>query len=189
MDDRVYEKVYGAVKDFIGEISTDPNHRLRSDFEQRALKMRDDLSTNPKLMSQAEEWKRRIVEHPEVNAWVDTLWARVKEKMLEQMDEPESNTRKYIASAAQAAGRNLADDPTMQAKVNGWVIEAAGYAATEFKDEVSGLISSTVKSWDADETAARLEAQVGRDLQFIRINGTIVGGLVGLTIYTVSQLF
>jgi uncharacterized membrane-anchored protein YjiN (DUF445 family) len=85
-------------------------------------------------------------------------------------------------------GRRLTADPALQAKVDSWLEDAATYLVTTYRDEITSLISETVAGWDADQTSRKIEAHVGRDLQFIRINGTVVGALAGLLIYTVSQL-
>ena len=93
-----------------------------------------------------------------------------------------------LQAAVADAGAQISEDPVLADKLDKWLVEAVGYVAEQFKDEVSGLIATTVQRWDTGETAERLELQVGKDLQFIRINGTLVGGLAGLILYTLSEL-
>jgi uncharacterized membrane-anchored protein YjiN (DUF445 family) len=129
-----------------------------------------------------------LLHHPEVRAWSASLWGRIKTGMLEASEDPESELRQRLEQALSDAGKSLESDAELRARIDAWVTDAAGYIAEQFRGEVSGLIANTVQRWDADETADRLELQVGRDLQFIRINGTIVGGVAGLVIYTLSEL-
>ena len=123
-----------------------------------------------------------------MRAWSATLWVRIKTALLEAADDPTSELRIRIEQAVQEAGHSLLADPELRRRIDGWIIDATGYVAEQFRGEVADLIASTVQRWDTDETAERLELQVGRDLQFIRINGTLVGGLAGLVIHTVSEL-
>jgi uncharacterized membrane-anchored protein YjiN (DUF445 family) len=123
-----------------------------------------------------------------VRAWSASLWARIKTALLEAAEDPGSELRVRLEQGLVEAGQSLQRDPQLRAKIDRWIIEATGYVAEQFRHEVADLIGSTVRRWDARETAERLELQVGRDLQFIRINGTLVGGLAGLAIHVVSEL-
>jgi uncharacterized membrane-anchored protein YjiN (DUF445 family) len=112
----------------------------------------------------------------------------VKRTTLTATDDPDSELRRRIDTSLARLGRRLGNEPELQAKVDDWVQRAAGYVVDHYRGEVSDIISSTVAKWDGKATAERLELQVGRDLQFIRINGTLVGGLAGVLIYSVSRL-
>jgi uncharacterized membrane-anchored protein YjiN (DUF445 family) len=118
---------------------------------------------------------------------LQSLWGEVKRTTLIATDDPESELRQRIDASLERLGARLVAEPELQAKVDDWVRRAAGYVVDHYRGEVSEIISSTVAKWDGKATSERLELQVGRDLQFIRINGTIVGGLAGLMIYTVTQ--
>ena len=102
-------------------------------------------------------------------------------------DDPNSDLRRRLDAGLVRAGRSLQEDPALQAKVDGWVERIVIYLADEYGHEIADLIATTVARWDGAEASRRIELQVGRDLQFIRINGTVVGGLAGLIIYTVGQ--
>ena len=188
VDDRVYGKVYGAVKHFIAEIVDEPNHKLRSDYDSRMRTLRESLQSSPAAIAKAEEWKQLIVEHPELNKVIDGAWRSTKRALISNVESEESTLSQSISKSVQSFGEKLTQDEELQARVNEWIISAAGYVAAECAEPVADVISATVATWDPDETAERLEAEVGRDLQFIRINGTIVGGLAGLIIYSLSQL-
>ncbi|MCP5030442.1 MAG: DUF445 domain-containing protein [Actinomycetia bacterium] len=188
IDDVVFDKIYTAVQSFLTDIGHDRNHPLRNDLDRRTLALAEELRTSPAMRARGDEIKEELLAHPEVRAWSETLWDRIKVALLEAADDPDSELRARVEQAVIEAGRSLQDDPELRRRIDGWIIEATGYVAEQFRGEVADLIASTVQRWDTDETADRLELQVGRDLQFIRINGTLVGGLAGLVIYSVSEL-
>lgn len=188
VDNRVYSKVYGAVKQFIAEIVEQPNHSLRGDYDSKMRGLRESLQSSPEAIEKAEEWKQLIVEHPELNNIIEGAWRSGKKTLLENVQSDDSTLSQSVAGSVQSFGEKLGHDRELQDRVNDWITSAAGYVATEFAEPVSEVISSTIATWDPEETAQRLEAEVGRDLQFIRINGTLVGGLAGLAIYSLSQL-
>ncbi len=189
VDDVVFEKIYTSVRRFLREVADDPNHELRLSVDERSAALAADLKTSPAMLARGEEIKEEILAHPEVRAWSANLWASLKAALLEATEDPESQLRLRIEEAVVDAGRSLEADPELRAKIEHWIVDGIGYVAEQFRGEVSNLIATTVQRWDADETADRIELQVGRDLQFIRINGTVVGGLAGLVIYTLSELF
>ncbi len=188
VDDRIFEKIYTAVHRFIGDIGADPHHPMRTSIDERLLAFAERLKTDPGLVAKLEELKGELLEHRDVQAWLQSLWGEVKRSTLVATDDPDSELRRRIDRSLVNLGNRLAAEPELQAKVDDWVRRAAGYVVDHYRGEVSEIISSTVAKWDGKATAERLELQVGRDLQFIRINGTIVGGLAGLVIYTVTQL-
>jgi uncharacterized membrane-anchored protein YjiN (DUF445 family) len=140
------------------------------------------------LLAKGEELKLELLAHPDVRAWLASLWGEVKRNTVSALDDPASELRRRLDLSLTSLGRRLATEPGLQAKVDDWVLRAAGHVVDHYRGEVADLIAGTVAKWDGAATAERLELQVGRDLQFIRINGTIVGGLAGVVIYTVSQL-
>ncbi len=115
------------------------------------------------------------------------MWKRIKAGLLEAAESPDSELRMRLEEALVEAGRSLDSDPELRAKIDSWIVDAVGYVADQFRGEVADLIATTVQRWDTAETSERIELQVGRDLQFIRINGTLVGGAAGLVIYSLSE--
>ncbi|MEM7271759.1 MAG: DUF445 family protein [Actinomycetota bacterium] len=188
VDDVVFDKIYSAVRRFLTEVAEDPHHELRRDIDRRAAALAQDLRTSPTLIAQGEELKAEFLAHPDVRAWINDLWTRIKAGLLEATEDPDSELRIRLEEALVSAGESLRSDPELRERIDRWIIDAVGYVAEEFRGEVSELIATTVQRWDTEETSDRIELQVGRDLQFIRINGTLVGGLAGLVIYTVSEL-
>jgi uncharacterized membrane-anchored protein YjiN (DUF445 family) len=188
IDDRIFEKIYTAVHSFIADIGRDLNHPMRRSIDERMLAFAERLKTDPGLVAKLEELKGELLEHRDVQAWLQSLWGEVKQSTLIATDDPDSELRRRIDRSLARLGERLVAEPQLQAKVDDWVRRAAGYVVDHYRGEVADIISSTVAKWDGKATSERLELQVGRDLQFIRINGTIVGGLAGLTIYAVTQL-
>ncbi len=187
IDDRVFEKIYTAVARFIEDVANDRNHQLRHQLDERTLELAQKLKESDELKERGEAIKAELLNHPEVRRWSDSLWSRIKLAMLEAAEDPTSPFRAQLEEALVQAGQSIEQDPVLQAKIDSWVVGATGYIAEQFRGEVADLIAQTVQRWDTDETSDRIELQVGRDLQFIRINGTIVGGLAGLIIYSLSE--
>ena len=187
VDERVFDKIYEVVNRFILEVGGDRDHELRRQLGVRALEMAERLKTSPELVERGEELKEEILSNEEVRAWLGGLWERIKEGIVLASHDPESDLRVQVTEALVEAGIKLQSDPEMQATVDRFLSEGAGYIATHGGDPVVNVITSTVERWNAEETVGLIEEKVGRDLQFIRINGTIVGGLAGLVLYTLSE--
>ena len=188
IDDRIFDKITTAVHHFIDDVGRDPDHEMRRTIDRRVAVFAERLRHDPELLARGEELKLELLEHPDVRAWLESLWGEVKRTMLAATEDPDSRVRQRIDASLVRIGERLANEPALQAKVDDWVRRAAGYLVDHYRGEVSGIITSTVAKWDGKATSERLELQVGRDLQFIRINGTLVGGLAGLVIYSVAQM-
>jgi uncharacterized membrane-anchored protein YjiN (DUF445 family) len=188
IDDRLFNKIYGAAHSFIGDVRSDSNHAVRKSIDERVAAFADRLRTDPELLAKGEELKTELLAHPDVRAWLGSLWGEMKRNTIGALDDPASELRQRIDRSLVNLGRRLASEAELQAKVDDWVSRAAGHVVDHYRGEVADLIAGTVAKWDGKATGERMELQVGRDLQFIRINGTIVGGLAGLVIYSVSQL-
>ncbi len=188
IDDRVFAKIYDVVGRFITDVRATPDHELRASVDMRAGDFARRLQNDPELRAKGEELKQELLDHPEVRRWIESLWSETKRGMLVAVDDPDSELRRRIVSSTQRLGQRLATEPELQRKVDDWVASALAHLVANYRTEVSEIIASTVAKWDADATATKLELQVGRDLQFIRINGTIVGGLAGFVIHAVGQL-
>ncbi|HEU5469760.1 MAG TPA: DUF445 domain-containing protein [Actinophytocola sp.] len=188
VDAMVADKVYGEVLSFAWAVKTDVNHPMRTAVDRFLIEFARDLQTDPTTMERAEQVKHQVLEHPEVQNLIGATWSTAKRMLLDAAEDPSSELRRRVRDGLITLGTRLVEDPTLREKVDGWVEGAAAYVVLNYRDEITTLITDTVARWDAEETARKVELQVGRDLQFIRINGTVVGAMAGLLIYTVAQL-
>ncbi|QFZ24894.1 DUF445 domain-containing protein [Saccharothrix syringae] len=188
VDSLLGDKVYTELLNFAWAVKTDVNHPMRLAVDQFLIEFAEDLRTDPATMQRADQVKQQVVGHPDVQRLIGSAWGTAKKMLLDAAEDPSSELRRRVREGLLSFGRRLVGDESMRAKVDGWVEGAAAYVVTHYRDEITTLITDTVERWDAEETSRKIELQVGRDLQFIRINGTVVGALAGLLIYTVGQL-
>lgn len=185
VDEVVFEKVYTGLRNFFSDLASDPDHEIRRHVDRQAVELATRLMHSPDLIAKGEELKAELLDHPEFKAWSEGLWDEIKAALRRAASEPESELRVRLEGWAHELGNRLLLDPALRERVNTWVISLVGAIAVNSGPEVARMISSTVERWDTEETSGRLELLLGRDLQFIRINGTLVGGLVGVLIHTV----
>jgi uncharacterized membrane-anchored protein YjiN (DUF445 family) len=189
VDDRVFAKGFTAVQSFLADVSIQDEHELRRTYDAKLRDLAERLRTDPEQAAKVEEAKLQLLEHPKVREWLSTLWVTGKALVVDGVADPDSELRRTIESLTMRAGEVLRDDPDVAAKVDEALQRMTGHIVTNYAEDMAGVISATVERWDTAETSRRLELQVGRDLQFIRINGTVVGALAGLLIYALTQLF
>lgn len=189
VDEMLADKVYREVLAFAWAVKTDVNHPMRMALDKFLLEFASDLQHDPATMERAEQIKHQVLAHPEVRNLIGSTWRTAKRMLLDAAGDPSSELRRRIRDGLIVFGKRLVDDEAMRDKVDGWVQDVAGYVVRNYSGEITTLITDTVERWDAKDTARKIELQVGRDLQFIRINGTVVGALAGLTIYTIAHLF
>ena len=188
LDDRIFDRLFAGLKAFLGEVSADPHHELRVHVDQRMATLVEELRASPEMRAKGEELKDELLNHPAIQGWASSLWADLRAGLLRQSRDPASELRRRTEGFVTRLGETVRDDPVLQGKIDRWVESVVGYVVEQYQHEVADLISSTVRKWDAQETSRRIELQIGRDLQFIRINGTVVGGLAGVAIYGVGRL-
>jgi uncharacterized membrane-anchored protein YjiN (DUF445 family) len=188
VDERIANRVYSELSRFVREVKSDPEHRVRKALDDFLLNFAGDLTSDPYTMDRADQLKRRLLEHPEVRTAMSNVLSTGRKLVLAAIDDPDSELRRRVSEGLASLGRRLQDDAELRTKVDGWIENAASFAVRNYRDEVSSLISETVARWDAAEASRKIELQVGRDLQFIRINGTVVGALAGLLIHAISEL-
>jgi uncharacterized membrane-anchored protein YjiN (DUF445 family) len=189
IDDRIFVKITNGVQSFLTEVGGDHDHPIRHSVDERVAAFAERLRTDPAMLARGEELKEEVLAHPEVRAWLASLWGELKRNLDTASSDPTSELRGRFTVGVQRLGHRLATDPELAAKVDDWVMRAVSHIVGQYRGEVADLIASTVERWDADATSRKMELQVGRDLQFIRINGTIVGGLAGIVIHALAQLF
>jgi uncharacterized membrane-anchored protein YjiN (DUF445 family) len=189
VDDRVFAKGYSLVQNFLGDVVQTDDHAVRRAYDTQLRTFAERLRTDPEQAARIEEAKLELLDHPRVREYLANLWTTVKAMLLEGTADPESDLRRSVERLTARAGEALRDDPAVISKVDEALQRLTAHVVTQYGDDLTAVISTTVERWDTEETSRRLELQVGRDLQFIRINGTVVGALAGLVIYTIAQLF
>lgn len=182
------EKIHRELVEFTWKVRSNPDHEVRLAANKFLADYARDLQTDPATIAKAERVKAEIMGRDEVTQLAAATWRTAKRMILESVDDPNSTLRTKVAENVMHFGARLRDDDELRGKVDGWLLGGARYIAANYADEITAVIRETVERWDADEASRKIELAVGRDLQFIRINGTVVGSLAGLAIYTVSQL-
>jgi uncharacterized membrane-anchored protein YjiN (DUF445 family) len=188
VDDRVFDRVFAGLQEFLQEVGEDPRHELRRAYDVRLRAYVHALRTDPDAAARIEDLKKELLEHPAVRTWSGSLWSNAKSAVLAAAADPESELRSRVAGMITHLAALLQTDLTVRELVQRHAHSIAGYLVERFSGDLADLVTSTVARWDTEETSRRIELQVGRDLQWIRVNGTVVGGLAGLVIYTVAQL-
>ena len=184
----VSERIYKELVEFTWKIRSEPDHEVRLAANKFLHEFADDLQHDPATIAKAERIKASVMGREEITGLAEAAWRVAKRLILESVDDPDSTLRAKIRENVQNIGVRLRDDDELRAKVDGWIVSGARYVAANYANELTTIITDTVARWDAVEASKRIELQVGRDLQFIRINGTVVGSAAGLGIYTISQL-
>ena len=188
VDSLVADKVYTEVLGFTWAVKTETSHPMRLALDRFLAEFADDLQHDQVTMDRAEQVKQQVLAHPEVRKLTGSVWTTAKRMLLEAADDPASELRGRVSDGIASFGRRLAEDGSLRDKLDRWLENAAAYVVGTYRAEITTLITDTIERWDAEETSRKVELQVGRDLQFIRINGTVVGALAGLVIYACSQM-
>ncbi len=182
------DKIYKELTEFTYKVRADPAHELRRSMHGFVRQFADDLQNDEAMIAKFEGIKTELLGRDEVTGAASTAWAAGKAVIEQMLDDPHSTLRVSLSDAVIRLGVRISDDQPLQEKMNGWIARAARHVAENYSTEIISVITDTVRGWDAEETSRKIELQVGRDLQFIRITGTVVGSLAGLAIYTVSVL-
>jgi uncharacterized membrane-anchored protein YjiN (DUF445 family) len=182
-ENRIFDRLFDGLVDLLADVKADPNHDLRRQFSTSLWMLVKQLETSSELRERGEALKRNLLANPQVRRWSASLWGDLKAALRAQAADPDSELRHRLARAVAAAGSRLRDDAALRDKAEDLLESAARTFTERFHGEIAGLVSQTIARWDAGETSRKLELLLGRDLQFIRINGTVVGGLAGVVIH------
>jgi uncharacterized membrane-anchored protein YjiN (DUF445 family) len=183
---RVFDRLFTRLRRRLAAMAADPDDEARHQFEEWIAGLPDRLETSPELRERGERLKREVLGSAGLRDWSSSLWQKAKEALRAQAADPESELRRGLAGALAAAGRRLGSDRRLQEGLERMVESGARALADQFHDELAGLVTGTIERWDATETSSQLELLLGRDLQFIRINGTVVGAGVGLALHAIA---
>jgi uncharacterized membrane-anchored protein YjiN (DUF445 family) len=188
VDNLIGERIHRELVDFTDKVRRNPDHELRRSATKFLFEFAADLQNDEATIARAEKVKDQIMARDEVAKAAETAWTAAKRIILESVEDPSSTLRTRIADSVVHIGESLRDDVELRDKVDNWIIRAAQHLVAEYGTEITAIITETIERWDADMASDRIELHVGRDLQFIRINGTVVGSLAGLVIYSIAQL-
>ncbi len=188
ISDRVTGRIHLELVRWVADIRDDPHHRARKALDSMLATLAEDLLHDPETQEKAERFKERVLDHPQVIASSISLWNALRRALTTSLHDPDGAVRATLVTEVTAFARRLAGDTELQHRIDAHLADAAVFAVDRYGVEVTGIITHTIDRWDGREAARKIELHVGRDLQFIRINGTIVGGLVGVLIHTVTVL-
>lgn len=188
LKDPITRRLHQEILRWVADIRDDPYHRARKAFDAWLAELALDLQHNPDTQGRAEALKARLLDHPQVLATTVQLWNALRRALTAALHDPDGALRERIADEAQLAARRIVDDAELRTKLDATAAKAAVWMVQRYGKEATAVITHTIERWDGKQASERIELHVGRDLQFIRINGTIVGGLAGVLIHTVSTL-
>ncbi len=182
---RVFDRLYAGLRHRLAAAAADPDDEARRQFEEWISGLPDRLETSPELRERGERFKGDVLGSAGLQDWSSLLWQQTKDTLRTQAADPASELRRRLGAALASAGRRLGSDPRLQESLERVIESGARALADQFRDELAGLVTGTIQRWDAAETSSQLELLLGRDLQFIRINGTVVGASVGLALHAI----
>jgi uncharacterized membrane-anchored protein YjiN (DUF445 family) len=183
---RAFDRLHARLRERLAAMAADPDDEARHQFNAWIAGLPERLQTSPELRERGESIKRELLASAGLRDWTSLLWKNAKETLRIQAADPDSELRRRLASALAAGGRRLGSDPRLQESLERVLESGARRLADQFHDELAGLVTGTIQRWDAAETSTQLELLLGRDLQFIRINGTVVGAGVGLALHAIA---
>jgi uncharacterized membrane-anchored protein YjiN (DUF445 family) len=186
LDEKVANAILDGVYKMLAEVLVFPDHPLRIRLEEGLEQLADKLKHDSQMQTQVMELKREILANPAMALWLDAMWERLRIAMLRGLRDPDKALAGQLGESLAQLGTALRTDPMIQLQVNRFARRTIAGITTRYGDQIVQLVSETVKRWDAHTVTDRVEAAVGRDLQFIRINGTVVGGLVGLVLHALD---
>ena len=185
VNDLVITRMHKEALKWVSEIRDNPTHQARIALDDLLADLADDLLHDEATIERAERLKVRILDHPQLMETVLSLWRAFRSALIAALADPEGPLRTRIQSELEKFAQRVVGEKDLRDRLDGYVADLAAFAVNRYGTELTAVISHTINRWDGKETASRVELFVGRDLQFIRINGTIVGGLVGLVIHAV----
>ena len=182
----IFDRLYARVRQRLTAMTADPQDETRRQFEAWIAGLPDRLETSPELRERGERIKRDVLRGAGLGDWAAALWQQAKDALRSQAADPESELRRRLAEALVNAGARIGSDPRLRDGIESVVESGARALADQLHDELAGLVTGTIERWDAAQTSSQLELLLGRDLQFIRINGTVVGAGVGLALHAIA---
>jgi uncharacterized membrane-anchored protein YjiN (DUF445 family) len=188
LDTKLADSIMDGLRKLTVEMSADPAHPVRRKVEEALAQLANDLQTKPETRARVEAMKDELLANQSVSLWLDTLWQKGREAIIRAARNPDAALAGKLGEVLKSMGTTLEGDARIRRAINQFARRAVAGMAASYGGSIVKLVSETVRGWDARTITARLEAAVGRDLQYIRINGTLVGGLVGVTLHALDML-
>ncbi|MGW5238952.1 DUF445 domain-containing protein [Monashia sp. NPDC004114] len=188
INDIVARKIHTEALKWVADVRRDPKHDVRIALDKLLIDLADDLQHDPVTQAKAERLKERLLTHPQTADTAMALWRSMREVVIAALEDVDGPVRVRGVQEVSALAERLLADRSLRDRIDARICDATVYAVERYGTEITQVISHTIDRWDGKETAERVELQVGRDLQFIRINGTLVGGLIGMLIHAISLL-
>jgi len=188
LDAKLADAIINGLRKLTAEMSTDPAHPVRIKVEEALAQLANDLQTRPETRERVEVIKEQLLDNKSVSLWLDALWQKGREAVIRAARNPDAVLAGKLGEIMKSMGATLENDPRIRVAINRFARRASVGLAASYGSSIVKLVSETIRGWDARTVTARLEAAVGRDLQYIRINGTLVGGLVGLVLHMLDRL-
>ncbi|MGI8987755.1 MAG: DUF445 domain-containing protein [Nocardioidaceae bacterium] len=188
LDEKVTDRLHVEALAWVADIRDDPHNPARKALDDLLRDLARDLQHDPDTMERAERLKRRVLTQPQVVVAATALWRSLRRALVTSLEDPDSTVRERAAVALADFGQRVLDDAALRHRLDAYAADAAAHVVNRYGSELATVITDTIQRWDGQEAADRIELHVGRDLQFIRINGTLVGGLAGLLIHSLAQV-
>ena len=187
LDATLSQKIVEGLEKLLTDVAADPGHPLRAKAEEGLARLADNLRTDPATREKVEQMKAELIANPAVTQWMDGLWRQARAALIRAASDPTRALDGRVREALASLGETLRREPALRMSINRFARRTIAGIVANYGDAIVRLVSDTVRGWDAGTVTGRLEAAVGRDLQYIRINGTLVGGLAGLAIHAVDR--
>ena len=188
LDAKLADAIVDGLRKLTLEMSTDPAHPVRMKIEEALAQLANDLQTRPETRERVEAIKEQLLDNRSVSLWIDAVWQKGREAIIRAARNPDAVLAGKLGEVLKSMGTTLESDARIRAAINQFTRRAVVGLSASYGSSMVRLVSDTVRTWDARTVTERLEAAVGRDLQYIRINGTLVGGLVGVVIHLLDTL-
>ena len=182
------QRLHSEAVRFVQNVATQPDHPARIAIEEFLCELAEDLQHQERLQTQLESFKKDVFDSPRIRSLATATWSTLQSSLVAMLRDPESELRTRMTTALSDFGQRLREDSTLQFKIDVWVMEVVEHLVRRYRHDLANVVAETVQRWDAREAAEKIELQVGKDLQFIRINGTVIGALAGLGIYAIATL-
>jgi uncharacterized membrane-anchored protein YjiN (DUF445 family) len=188
IDAKLSDSILDGLRKLGADMASDPAHPVRVKIEQALADLANDLQTKPETQAKVEAMKMQLLDNRSVGIWLDTLWQKAREAIIRGARNPDAAMAGKLGELLKSTGLSLENDPKTKRAINQFARRAVAGMAASYGGSIVKLVSETIRGWNAKTITDRLEAAVGRDLQYIRINGTLVGGSVGLLLHALDAL-